>query len=355
MSYKVLVINPGSTSTKIAVFEDKTMLFDKTLRHSAEDIAKFESVAAQKDWRRSLIEEALEENNVDPKTLSAIASRGGLTRPIAGGTYLVNEAMKDDYRAARYGEHACNVGGLIADDMACELGIKAYVTDPPVVDELAPVARYSGHPAITRHVLWHALNQKAVAHRYAESVGKKYEELNLIVCHMGGGVSVGAHQQGNVVETQNALDGDGPFSPERSGSLPVGDVVNLCFSGKYTRADMKKLSTGQGGMMAYLGTTDMRKISEDAKTDPKTAEVLEAFCYQIAREIGACAASLQGKVDQIILTGGIAYGADTVAAISKYIQWIAPITVYPGEDELLALAEGTLRVLNGEEEAKDYQ
>lgn len=355
MSYKVLVINPGSTSTKIAVFEDTTVLFEKTLRHSAEDIAKFESVAAQKDWRRSLIEDALAENNFDAKTLDAIASRGGLTRPISGGTYLVNEAMKDDYIHARYGEHACNVGALIADDLAQELGIKAYITDPPVVDELAPVARYSGHPAIERKCLFHALNQKAVAHRYAASVGKEYEELNLIVAHMGGGVSVGAHRQGMVIDTQNALDGDGPMSPERAGSLPVCGVVDMCFSGKYTRADMKKISAGKGGIVAYLGTTDMRQIAEDAKTDAKTAEVLEAFCYQVAKEIGSCAAVLQGKIDQIILTGGIAYGKDTVAAISKYISWIAPITVYPGEDELLALVEATLRVLNGEDEAKIYE
>ncbi len=354
MSYKVLVINPGSTSTKIAVFEDKTMLFEKTLRHSAEEIARFENIAAQKDWRRELIEEALRENDFDAKDLDAISARGGLMKAIAGGTYAVNDIMVHDCAVGVGGQHASNLGALIADDMAKELQIPAFIADPPVVDELDGVARFSGNPAVERRSLFHALNQKAVAHRYADSVGKKYEELNLIVCHMGGGISVGAHKAGRVVETQNALDGDGPFSPERSGSLPAGGVADLCFSGKYTRAEIQKMLCGKGGMVAYLGTTDMRQIAETAKTDEKTAAVLEAFCYQIGKEIGACAAAMCGKVDQIILTGGIAYGKDTVAAINKYISWIAPVTVYPGEDELLALTEAALRVLTGEEEAKVY-
>ena len=232
--------------------------------------------------------------------------------------------------------------------------IPAFVVDPPVVDEMSDVARFSGHPAIVRASKFHALNQKAVAKRYAKECGTPYDELNLIVCHMGGGVSVGAHDHGMIVDTQNALDGDGPFSPERSGSLPSGQLVELCFSGDYTEAEVRKMLCGRGGMVAYTGTTNMIDITEKAKTDEYTARVLSAFQYQIAKEIGAMAAVLGGKVDRIILTGGIAYGKETVEAIRQKVEWIAPITVYPGEDELLALTQGALRVLNGEEEAKEY-
>ena len=225
---------------------------------------------------------------------------------------------------------------------------------PPVVDELSDVARYSGHPLMQRQSKFHALNQKAVAKRYAKEINRDYDTLNLIVCHMGGGISIGAHNHGRIVDTQNALDGEGPFSPERSGSLPTGELVRLCFSGKYTMEEIKKMLSGKGGMVAYLDSNNMIEIRDKAATDNKAAEVLEAFHYQIAKEIGAMAAALEGKVDQIILTGGIAYGKETVAALRRYVEWIAPVTVYPGEDELLALAQGTLRVLNGEEEAKVY-
>ena len=246
------------------------------------------------------------------------------------------------------------MGALIAHEIGEELGIPAFVVDPPVVDELSDVARFSGHPAIVRASKFHALNQKAVAKRYAKECGKPYEELNLIVCHMGGGVSVGAHDHGKIVDTQNALDGDGPFSPERSGSLPAGQLAELCFSGDYTYAEIKKMLSGRGGIVAYTGTTNMIEVTEKAKVDEYTGRVLAAFHYQIAKEIGAMAAVLNGKVDQIILTGGIAYGKETVAALREKVEWIAPITVYPGEDELLALTQGALRVLTGEEEAKVY-
>ena len=355
MSYRILVINPGSTSTKIGVYEDEQLLFDKTLRHSAEDIAQFKTIAAQKDWRRDLVMRALREQGIDARTLSAVSGRGGLLRPIRGGTYAVNDNMVTDCTIGIQGQHASNLGGLIAREIGDELGIPSYIVDPVVIDEMADVARYAGHPLFQRVSIFHALNQKAVAKRFAKEQGKKYEELNLIVCHMGGGVSIGAHMKGSVVDTQNALDGEGPFSPERSGSLPTGQLVKQCVSGKYTEAEMHRMLSGRGGLVAYTGSNDMRYLLAQAEHDKKIAGVVDAFHYQIGKEIGAMAAVMHGKVDQIILSVGIAYGKETVDAISEMVGWIAPITVYPGEDELLALAQGALRVLKGEEPALEYR
>ena len=332
MSNYILVINPGSTSTKIGVFENDTLLFDKTLRHPAEEIAKFATIPDQKSWRKELVEQALTENNFDMKKLTAICARGGLVKPIRGGTYATSDALLADCVAGVQGQHACNLGGLIAREIGDELGIPSFIADPPVVDELQAIARYSGHPLIQRVSKFHALNQKAVAKRYAKEVGKKYEELNLIVCHMGGGVSVGAHVKGSVVDTE----------------------MRLCFSGDYTEAELRKMFVGRGGLVAYAGSTDMRDLLKMAETDAKVAEVIDAFHYQIGKEIGAMAAAMHGQVDQIILTGGIAYGKETVHALKDMVEWIAPVTVYPGEDELLALAQAALRVLNGEEQAKEY-
>ena len=354
MSYRILVVNPGSTSTKIGVYEDENLLFDKTLRHSAEELEKFDSIPAQKDWRRKLVMKALEDQGFDVKTLSAVSGRGGLLAPIRGGTYAVSDRLVRDCTVGVQGQHASNLGGIIAREIGDQLGIPSFIADPPVVDELQAIARYSGHPLIQRVSKFHALNQKAVAKRYAKEVGKKYEDLNLIVCHMGGGVSVGAHVKGSVVDTENALDGEGPFSPERSGSLPTDAVMKLCFSGDYTEAELRKMFVGRGGLVAYAGSTDMRDLLKMAETDAKVAEVIDAFHYQIGKEIGAMAAAMHGQVDQIILTGGIAYGKETVQALKDMVEWIAPVTVYPGEDELLALAQAALRVLNGEEQAKDY-
>ena len=260
MSNYILVINPGSTSTKIGVFENDTLLFDKTLRHPAEEIAKFATIPDQKEWRKELVEQALTENNFDMKKLTAICARGGLVKPIRGGTYATSDALLADCVAGVQGQHACNLGGLIAREIGDELGVPSFIADPPVVDEMQAIARYSGHPLIPRVSKFHALNQKAVAKRYAKEVGKKYEDLNLIVCHMGGGVSVGAHVKGNVVDTENALDGEGPFSPERAGSLPTDAVMKLCFSGKYTEEELRKMFVGRGGLVAYAGSTDMRDL-----------------------------------------------------------------------------------------------
>ncbi len=354
MSYDILVINPGSTSTKIGVFRDEKMLFDVTLRHSAEEIGSYPTIADQKDFRKELVVKALADHQYDIHNLSAVSARGGLVAPLPGGTYTINEKLLHDSRIGVSGQHASNLGALIAKEIGNQLSIPSFVVDPPVVDELMDKARISGHPAIERHSKFHALNQKAVAKRYAKEVGKRYEDLNLIVCHMGGGVSVGAHKNGLIVDTQNALDGEGPFSPERSGTLPVGALVDLCFDPDRSQNEIRRMITGRGGMVAYTGSTDMREIAEQAKTDKQVALVLDAFHYQIAKEIGAMAVALEGKVDQIILTGGIAYGEVTQQALKQQVEWIAPVTVYPGEDELLALTQGALRVLNGEEEAKTY-
>ena len=355
MSIKTLVINPGSTSTKVGVFEDETLLFEETLRHPTEEIAKYASVIDQKDFRKEIILDFLKEKNCDPKTLNVIVGRGGLLKPIPGGTYAVSDALLADLKAGVQGQHASNLGGIIAREIGDQLGIPSFIVDPVVVDELSDVARFAGHPLFHRTSIFHALNQKAVAKRYAKEHGKKYEDLNLIVCHMGGGCSIGAHVHGSVVDTQNALDGEGPFSPERSGSLPTGQLVSLCFSGKYTAGEVRKMLAGHGGLVAYTGSNDMRDLLKAAaEGDKEIAATVEAFHYQIGKEVGAMAAVMKGKVDQIILTGGIAYGQETVDAITDMVGWIAPITVYPGEDELLALAQGALRVLNGEEPARVY-
>lgn len=356
MGYKSLIINPGSTSTKIGVFEDETLLFDETLRHATEVISQFDSVVAQKDFRKEVILNVLKEKNFDIKTLDVVVGRGGLLKPIPGGTYAVtDELIKDIYEAKR-GEHASNLGAILAKEIADELNVPSFIVDPVVVDELSDVARLSGHPELPRTSIFHALNQKAVAKRYAKEVGKKYEELNLIVVHMGGGVSVGAHENGKVIDVFNALDGDGAFSPERAGAVPNGELIRLCYSGKYTEKEMIKQLVGKAGYNAYLGTNDARDVEDLAfnKKDEYAKLVLDAFIYQVCKDIGAQAAVLSGKVDQIILTGGIAYSPYTTGEIKKRVGFISGVTVYAGEDELLALAQGALRVLNKEEEAKVY-
>lgn len=355
MSIKSLIINPGSTSTKIGVFEDETLLFEETLRHSTEEISQFAAIVDQKDFRRKIITDLLAEKQFDMKTLDVVVGRGGMLKPIPGGTYAVTDELLADLRIGRQGQHASNLGGILAREIGDELGIPSYIVDPVVVDELQTLARYSGVPELPRTSVFHALNQKAVAKRYAKETGKDYESLRLIVVHMGGGVSVGAHVNGRVVDVFNALDGDGAFSPERAGAVPSGALVKLCFSGKYTEKEIYSKIVGKGGFNAYLGTNDMRNVTKLANEgDAHAAEVKAAFIYQVAKDIGSMACVLEGRVDQIILTGGIAYGAEVIEAIKKMAGWIAPFTVYPGEDELLALAQGALRVMNGEEKVMEY-
>lgn len=355
MSYKLLIINPGSTSTKIGVFEDETLLFEETLRHPTEEIAQYDSIVAQKDFRKEVILNVLKEKNFDINTLNVIVGRGGMLKPIPGGTYAVTDDLRHDLEVGVMGQHASNLGGILAREIGDGLGIPSYIVDPVVVDELLPVSRISGVPELPRVSIFHALNQKAVAKRYAKETGKKYEDLNLIVVHMGGGVSVGAHKNGKVIDVFNALDGDGAFSPERAGAVPVGGLVKMCFSGKYTEKEVYKKLVGNGGFNAYLGTNDARAVTEKAEAgDKEAALVLEAFWHQVSKNVGAMATVLQGKVDQIILTGGIAYGKLTCEELKKRIGWISGVTVYAGEDELLALAQGGLRVMNGEEKAMEY-
>lgn len=355
MSIKSLVINPGSTSTKIGVFEDETLLFEETLRHTTEEIARYGSIAAQKGFRKDIIISLLKEKAFDLNALHMVVGRGGLLKPIVSGTYAVNEALLADLNGSTRGEHASNLGGLIAHEIAGALHIPAYIVDPVVVDELCPEARLSGVPELPRVSIFHALNQKAIAKRYARESGRPYADLNLIVVHLGGGVSVGAHQNGNVIDVFNALDGDGAFSPERAGGVPSGALIRMCYSGRYSEKEMLKKITGGGGFNAYLNTNDMRDVEKKVTDgDEEWTLVRNAFIMQVAKDIGAMACVLNGKVDQILITGGIAYNQRIVAAMTARVGWIAPVTVYPGEDELLALVQGALRVMKGEEEVREY-
>ena len=355
MGLKSLIINPGSTSTKIGVFEDETLLFDETLRHSTEEIGQYDSIFAQKDFRKNIILDFLKEKNFDVKSLDFVVGRGGMLKPIPGGTYEVTDALVEDLKVGVSGQHASNLGGILAKEIADSVGVPSYIVDPVVVDEMMDIARYSGCKELPRVSKFHALNQKAVAKRYAKEVGKKYEDLNLIVVHMGGGCSVGPHKNGRVIDIFNALDGDGAFSPERAGAVPPGALIKLCFSGKYSEKEIYKMLVGNGGFNSYVGTNDMRDVEKMVNDgDKHAAEIREAFILQMAKDIGSMACVLNGKVDQIIVTGGIAYDKAVVAGLKERCEWIAPFTVYPGEDELLALAQGGLRVMNKEEGAKPY-
>lgn len=355
MSIKSLIINPGSTSTKIGVFEDETLLFEETLRHSTEEIGQFASIVDQKDFRKQIILDLLSEKKFDIHDLQVIVGRGGMLKPIPGGTYAVSDDLLADLKIGFQGQHASNLGGILAREIADSIGVPSYIVDPVVVDELIPISRYSGVPELPRTSVFHALNQKAVAKRYAKEKGAAYDSLNLVVVHMGGGVSVGAHEKGHVIDVFNALDGDGAFSPERAGAVPSGALIKMCFSGNYTEKEVYKKLVGNGGFNAYLGTNDMRDVEKMADNgDKKAIEIRDAFIMQVAKDIGSMACVLNGKVDQIIVTGGIAYDKAVVAGLQERAGFIAPFTVYPGEDELLALAQGALRVMNGEEQAMTY-
>lgn len=355
MSVKSLIINPGSTSTKIGVFEDETLLFEETLRHSTEEIAQYASIVDQKDFRKQIILDLLKEKDFDIRSLQVIVGRGGMLKPIPGGTYAVSDDLLHDLKIGKQGQHASNLGGILAREIGDEIGVPSYIVDPVVVDELMTIARYSGVPELPRTSVFHALNQKAVAKRYAKEKGVSYESLNLIVVHMGGGVSVGAHEKGRVIDVFNALDGDGAFSPERAGAVPSGALIRMCFSGEYTEKEVYKKIVGGGGFNAYLGTNDMRDVAKMIdEGDTHADEVREAFILQVCKNIGSMSCVLKGKVDAIIVTGGIAYNKAVVDKMEERAGFIAPFTVYPGEDELLALAQGALRVLNGEEKAMEY-
>lgn len=357
MTVKILAINPGSTSTKIAIYEDENEKFIKNIKHSSEQIARFPNVASQFQFRKEIILSELKNAGFDINDINAIVGRGGLVKPIESGVYEVNEAMIADLNNPPLGEHASNLGGLIAHDIAKTLdnGAKAYIADPVVIDEMEEVARVSGHPAFQRVSIFHALNQKAIARTYAKEIGKKYEDINLVVAHLGGGISVSAHRKGRVIDTNNALDGDGPFSPERSGSLPTGQLVKLCFSGTKTQAEIKKIIKGEGGLVGHLNTNDAYEVEMKAKEDPKFKLIQDAMSYQIGKSIGAMAAVLKGKVDGILLTGGIAHNPFLVDYVKEMVGFIAPVKVYPGEDEMRALAMNGLMVIRGELTGKTYK
>jgi butyrate kinase len=354
---RVLIINPGSTSTKIAVFENEKEIYLKNIKHPSQKIAEFEKIADQYHFRKDTILDELQIAGIELQTIDCIVARGGLVKPIPSGVYKVNESLKADLQKGIMGEHASNLGGLIADEIACSLpGVNAYIVDPVVVDEMEDVARISGHPEFERISIFHALNQKAIARTHAKKLGIAYEELNLIVVHLGGGISVGAHKKGKVVDVNQALNGEGPFSPERSGTLPADALAELCFSGKYTLADVKKMITGKGGLVAYMGTNDAYKVEMLVRDGDKKAKLIQdAMSYQIAKEIGAMSTVLKGKVDGILLTGGLAKNPLLVDYIKDMVLYIAPVFLYPGEDEMKALAMNGFMVLKGEAEVLDYQ
>jgi butyrate kinase len=355
--YIILAINPGSTSTKIAVFKNTKSVFLKTIRHTSANLEQFDRITDQFHFRKEMILKELEDSEVDIDLISAVVGRGGLIKPVESGVYEVNEPMVKDLREGRRGEHASNLGGLIAMDIAQSLpDARAFIADPVVVDELQEVARVSGHPYFQRRSIFHALNQKAIARSHAHSIDREYEALNLIVAHLGGGISVGAHKKGKVIDVNNALDGDGPFSPERTGSLPVGQLVSLCYSQDYSHEEVKKMIKGQGGLVAYLDTNDAYEVELMVREGNEKARLIQdAMSYQIGKEIGALSAVLNGEVDAIILTGGIAHNPMVVDYVRSMVRFIAPVAIYPGEDEMQALAKNGLRVLKGEEEVKVYE
>jgi butyrate kinase len=353
--YRILIINPGSTSTKIGVFNNEFSILEKTIRHDANMINSFDTIIDQFEYRKNTILEILDAEGINISKLDAVCGRGGLLRPIEGGTYAVNDEMLSDLKSDFSGQHASNLGGIIAYEIALGLNIPSFIVDPVVVDELEPIARISGFAQIERKSIFHALNQKAVARRVASQLGKKYKDLNLIVTHMGGGITVGVHKQGKVIDVNNGLHGDGPFSPERAGTVPAGDLISLCYSGEYYREEVMKKLVGQGGLVGYLGTNDAVQVEKMIENgNEKATLVYDAMAYQVAKEIGSASTVLNGKVDAIILTGGLAYGKGFVKSITDRINWIADVIVHPGENELQALAEGALRVLKGEEDAKIY-
>ncbi|MGC9361668.1 MAG: butyrate kinase [Candidatus Syntrophosphaera sp.] len=357
MSKRILAINPGSTSTKIAVYDGDKPVFEKTLRHDPAELEPYPTIIDQYEFRKELVMKAMEENSVDPHTLNAVVGRGGLVRSVPGGTFKINEAMKRDLKdTSLWGRtHASNLGAFIADAIAKELDIPAFIVDPVVVDEFEDIARISGIPEIERKSLLHALNLRYIARLMAAKLDKKLEEANMIGVHMGGGISVSAVKNGRIVDVNNALLGMGPFSPQRAGALPIGDLLELAFSGKYTHKELIKYLTKSAGLMAYLGTDSGIEVNERIKSGDKKAKLIaDAMCYQVAKEIGACACVLKGKIDAIFFSGGLVFNDYIIEEISSRVEFLAPIHLYPGEREMEALSQGGLRVLNGLEQAQEY-
>lgn len=356
MMIQILAINPGSTSTKIAVFHNSRPIFLKSIVHDSAKLDEYEHITDQYEFRKNYILKELEDSHIEINKIQVIVARGGLLKPIKSGVYRINERMKSDLRKGIFGEHASNLGGLIADDIAKQIpDCQAFIADPVVVDELENVARYTGHPKFKRYSIFHALNQKAIGRAYARLINRKYDELNLIIAHMGGGISVGAHHYGRVIDVNQALDGEGPFSPERSGTLPAGALARLCFEEGITLEEIKKMITGHGGLMAYLGTNSAYEVELMAQDGNDIARnIQDAMAYQIGKEIGSLSSVLKGHVDAIILTGGISHNTMIVEYIKAMVSFIAPVVIYPGEDEMHALAWNGLMIIKGEIQAKEY-
>ena len=353
--YRILVVNPRTTFTKIAVFDNYELVFLNKVNHSEEELGQFDSIMDQHEYRKNIVLKEIKDADIDPSTLSFVVGRGGLIKPVKSGVFEINEAMVRDLQNSPVGIDSVNLGGLIANDIARSLSIKAYICDPVVVDELEDIARITGHPEFEKKSVFHALNQKAVAKRYAKSMNKDYEEVNLIVAHMGIGISIGAHKKGKVVDGNQVFDGDGPFSAKRTGTLPIGDLVRMCYSGKYTKEEMLKQITGKGGMMAYFGTDDMKTIEENALNGNQKAKLIyDAMAYQVAKYIGMMIPVLYGEVDGIILTGGIANSKYFTGLIIERLEKTAIVHVYPGGDEMEALAFNVLAAVNGEIEINTY-
>jgi len=351
----ILAINPGSTSTKVAVYDGRQPLFVDEVAHSAADLAAYAHIADQYPLRRDAVLASLAAHGVSISSLTAVVGRGGMLRPVPSGTFLVNQSMLDELRTPGPREHASNLGAIVAHEIASQAGIPAFIVDPVCVDEFEPLARISGLPEIERRSLSHALNLKATARRAARDLGHPYESLDLIVVHMGGGISVSPHHHGRMIDVNQALDGTGPFSPERAGGLPVGDVIRLCFSGRYTYDQLFRRIAGQGGLVAHLGTNQATEVEKRiAAGDEHARLIYEAMAYQIAKEIGAMATVLYGHVDAIVLTGGLAHSQMLCGWLRQRVGWIAPIMIYPGQDEMRAMVEGVLRVLEGEEQVREY-
>lgn len=352
----IIAINPGSTSTKISVYDHEKAVFENNIKHSTKELQPFQKITDQFEFRKKVIHQELQKESIDFTYVRAVVGRGGMVRPIESGVYEVNDAMIKDLADSPVGEHASNLGGLIAHDLAKECpNAKAYIANPVVVDELDELARISGHPKFPRISIFHALNQKATARKHARSIDKKYEDINLIVVHLGGGISVGAHKKGRVVDVNHAIGGEGPFSPERAGTLPVIEIVKSCFSGEYSLEEFKKMIIGQGGLAAYLGTNNAMEVEERVKKgDRKAILIYEAMAYQVSKIIGEMFTVLKGEVDNILITGGIAHDQWFTGKIEERVHMLAPCVIYPGENEMEALAANGLLVINGEVEVKKY-
>ena len=352
--YKIFVINPGSISTKVAYFENSKKVFVEKVYHPADELKKFKKIIDQYEFRLKMIKNFIKEKGLKEEDFDAAVGRGGLLKPIEGGTYIVNEKMLEDLRSGIYGEHASNLGAILAYELMKPFNKPAFIVDPVVVDEMEEIAKITGIPEIKRKSIFHALNQKAVARKVAEELGKRYEECNFVVVHLGGGISIGAHRKGKVVDVNNALNGDGPFTPERAGSIPAWDLIK--YSKNYTDEEMKKKLAGKGGIVAHLGTNNMKEVEKRIKNGDKKAEfIFKAMAYNVAKWIGMMAVVLKGKIDAIILTGGLAYCELFINWVKELISFLGPIRIVPGEFEMEALAEGALRVLKGEEKAKVYK